>query len=99
MSQRESTVGFCSRQFGTNPTHGQLVFDILFGIAAPVICFVFDPIVFRGQFGFGGHGLLEDYQPFAYLVSASAVMCLLVWLGCGGQLRSDSGSFAWRSRS
>ena len=62
-------------------------FDILFGVAAPVGCFVFDPIVFKGQFGFGGYGLLEEYQPFAYLVSALAITCLLVWLGCGGQLR------------
>lgn len=56
------------------------MFDIFFGIAAPVLCFVADPIVFSSQFGLGGEAVLGRYQLFAYLVSAIAMVALAIWL-------------------
>ncbi len=38
---------FWSRQFRPEKTVRQVVFDVLFGIVAPVLCLIFDPVVFR----------------------------------------------------
>ena len=43
---------FWRRQFQIESTTGQKKFDWIFGVIMPVICFVFDPIVFKGN-GFG----------------------------------------------
>ena len=59
---------FMRRQFDETPTPEQTKFDIFFGIVFPVVCFVFDPFVFR-NFG-GGGGLLAEYQFFTYSLAA-----------------------------
>jgi|SRR5215813_207254 len=74
-------IGFWRRQLALNPTSKQIIFDVLFGVIAPVLCFVFDPIVFRD--GFGGAPLLSDYQTFAYLFSGLQIMLLCLWLIIG----------------
>jgi hypothetical protein len=56
--------GFWRRQFMPPTTKRQKIFDVLFGVIAPVLCFVFDPIVFKGTFD---EGLLRDYQSYAYM--------------------------------
>jgi hypothetical protein len=67
--------GFWKRQFQKETTKGQKVFDGIFGIILPVICFFFDPIVFRGNGAF-----LGAFKPFAYLLSYFSIMALLAFL-------------------
>src|SRR5262252_8021612 len=81
--------GFWKRQFAAEATRSQIVFDVLYGIVGPALCFVFDPIVFRS--GFGEAPLLPDYQNFAYLFSAVQILLLSFWLlsGPGSQIRNQ----------
>jgi hypothetical protein len=57
---------FWRRQLMAPKTHAQRIFDVLFGVVAPVLCFVFDPIVFKSDFDYA---LFSDYQAYAYMVS------------------------------
>jgi hypothetical protein len=77
----ESRKKFFRRQFQSDMTTKQKVFDWLFGVVLPVICFVADPIVFKG-YGMGKGALLGSLKPFAYLLSFTLVMTLsakLIW--------------------
>jgi hypothetical protein len=38
---------FLARQFTVEPTKAQNNFDVAFGVFLPVVCFMFDPIVFK----------------------------------------------------
>ena len=63
---------FFSRQSGPERTSGQEIFDWVFGVIMPTVCFAFDPFIFRD---WNGHkGLFGDYLPFAYLLSFTLVM-------------------------
>ena len=73
--------GFWRRQFAAEATRSQIIFDVLYGVAGPVLCFVFDPIVFRS--GFAGPPLLPQYQTFAYLFSGVQIVLLCFWLLSG----------------
>lgn len=79
----EPKKGFWRRQFQTEATTSQRKFDWVFGVIMPVICFVFDPIVFKGG---GGH-LLGTYKPLAYLLSFVSVMAMSAWLIWGAKLK------------
>ena len=65
---------FWKRQFLGPATTPQIIFDVVFGIVGPVLCFVFDPVVFRGDFL--SEPLYADYQLFAYLVSSIEISVL-----------------------
>jgi len=84
--ENRSTVrtGFWRRQFLPPTTRTQKIFDVLLGVVAPVLCFVFDPIVFKASFG---EALFPDYQSYAYMVSGVEILLLLIWLVCGRQLQ------------
>ena len=72
---------FWSRQFSNEVTTTQLIFDVVFGVVAPFLCFVFDPIVFNN--GFGGTPFSPDLAPFKVLVyffSGLAIITLSLWL-------------------
>ena len=69
---------FLRRQFSPPTTRSQTVFDVLFGVIAPILCFIFDPIVFKSA-DFGPP-LFPDFQGFAYLTSGIEVLLLAVWL-------------------
>jgi hypothetical protein len=77
-------IGFWRRQFQTEATKSQKKFDWAFGVILPVICFVFDPVVFKG----GGFGVafLGAFKPFAYLLSFVSVMAMSAWLIWGAKL-------------
>lgn len=76
---------FLRRQFLPPTTYAQTAFDVLFGIVAPILCFVFDPIVFRSaEFG---PPLFPNYQGFVYLVSGIEILLLSVWLVWGRHLQ------------
>lgn len=84
--------GFLRRQFQPPTTPAQTVFDVLFGVMAPILCFVFDPGILRSSdFGFGtGPGIFSEFQSFVYLVSGIEILLLIVWLTWGRQLQSTT---------
>jgi hypothetical protein len=77
---------FLLRQFASQVTTPQLVFDVIFGAIGPILCFVFDPIVFHS--GFAGAPLFPTYQPIVYLFSGFEIVLLCFWLimGPGSEL-------------
>jgi hypothetical protein len=68
---------FWRRQFRPEVTTTQIGFDLALGVIAPILCYVFDPIVFRGGFG---APLFPDYQAFTYLLSGAQIAVLVLWL-------------------
>lgn len=74
---------FWQKQFGETATPAQRRFDVAFGILLPVMCFAFDPFVFRGRVG---GGLLSSFQFYAYGFSLIEVCALGVWLVYGRRL-------------
>jgi len=84
LSERDSDprlvtkAGFWRRQFAPQVTGPQITFDIVFGIVAPILCFAFDPIVFRG--GLAGPPLFADYKIYVYLFSGLQIIMLSFWL-------------------
>lgn len=71
-------AGFWQRQFAAQVTKPQIIFDVVFGIMGPILCFAFDPIVFRG--GFGGAPLAAEYKIYVYLFSGLQITMLSFWL-------------------
>lgn len=71
--------GFWRRQFGRQVTPKQRRFDVAFGLVLPVLCFVFDPVVFKGWL-FGGPAFYRSFQLYAYTVSAMELVALAAWL-------------------
>jgi hypothetical protein len=70
--------GFLARQIRSSPSSAQLVFDVSFGVVAPVLCFLFHPIVFHS--GLLGPPLFPSYQTFVYLFSGCQIFLLCFWL-------------------
>lgn len=85
--------GFWRRQFDDAPTTAQRNFDLAFGVVMPVLCFVFDPIVFKGS-GIGGGALYQQYQLYAYVISALEIVALCAWLVTAGRARRLAGVLA-----
>ena len=85
----ERRPGFLQRQFQPEATLWQLIFDVTVGMILPVMCLVFDPIVFRG--GFFGPPVLGGFQFFAYGLIAIEIMALGVWLAAGGRTGEGCG--------
>lgn len=79
--ETEIKKGFWRRQFQQKATKTQQTFDWLFGVILPVVCFYFDPIVFKN------HGILGDYQTFADILSFVSVMAMAAWLIWGAKLK------------
>ena len=87
----ERRPSFLVRQFAIEPTKAQNNFDFAFGVFLPVVCFMFDPIVFKTGAFLGGAPLAAKYQGFAYMVSAIQMVALLAWVMLRRHLLSFSG--------
>jgi len=74
----EKNTNFWKRQFSPDVTTKQFIFDIVFGIFAPLLCLIFDPFVFRYN-SFLGSPLVE-YRVFAYLGIILGTITLTCWL-------------------
>ena len=74
---------FWRRQFGKTVTKRQRFYDWAFGVVMPVICFAFDPIVFKN-----GGDLLGRYTVFAYMLSIGSIMTTMAWLIWGDRLKA-----------
>jgi len=42
----EKKPGFWDKQFTVQATESQMIFDVIFGVALPIFCFLMDPAVF-----------------------------------------------------
>lgn len=78
----EPIKGFWRRQFQKDSTVSQKRFDWAFGVVLPIVCFAFDPIVFKG-----GAAELGFAKPFAYILSFSLIMATSAWLIWGEKLK------------
>lgn len=76
---------FWKRQFQQASTSSQKKFDWAFGVVIPIICVVFDPVVFRGNAL--GVAALGNYKAFAYLLSFASIMVMAAWLTWGEKLK------------
>lgn len=76
---------FWQRYFQIEAAEPPRKFDWFFGVIMPVICFVFDPTVFKG--GVLGPAFLGTFKPFAYLLSFVSVMAMAAWLIWGAKLK------------
>jgi len=85
-SELFSEQRFWRRQFGGEVTRMQKRFDWTFGVFLPLICFYFDPVVFRSWFG--DAGLLGYFQVFAYALGFLSVLSLAAWLLWREKMRS-----------
>src|SRR5947209_19244116 len=72
---------FWRRQFSDSFTRGQVIFDVMFGVVLPILCFLLDPIVFKG--GLIGEPDLVQFRALAYLMSGLAIVALALWLATG----------------
>jgi len=86
-------VGFWQRQFQLQGNSIQKTYDWIFGVILPVICFVFDPLVFKGRF-VGRSALFANYRPFAYVLCFACITALAAWLIFGEKLRWLNGFLA-----
>lgn len=78
------TDSFWRRQFSKTSTEPQVVFDFVFCLVAPLLCFYFDPVVFKG--GLIGNAVLGPFQVFAYGVTAVEVTLFVLWMLSGSRL-------------
>lgn len=81
----ESQPGFAVRpfwkeQFAPQVTGRQRVFDIVFGVVAPIGSFIGDPIFFREGNYLSLGPLFGEFQFFVYLTSAIQIAALSGWL-------------------
>ncbi len=63
----------------------QSAFDFIFGVLAPLICLIVDPVVFKGSYSFDTSfiatgGLLAFAKVFYYVAIGLVVILLTVWL-------------------
>ncbi|HEX8458216.1 MAG TPA: hypothetical protein VF656_13020 [Pyrinomonadaceae bacterium] len=73
---------FLRRQWEGEPTLSQLIFDVTVGMVLPVLCLVFDPLVFRGGF-FTSRPMFDGYQFLGYGLIGIEILALGVWLVLG----------------
>lgn len=87
--------GFWRRQFDNSATSAQIIFDLIFGILMPVLCFVFDPGIL-GANGLVGVPVLSllRLSCFFYGLSCLAIPTLVLWLAVGRRIRAGSGMVA-----
>src|SRR5215831_1129917 len=84
--------GFWRRQFDNTPSEGQIIFDVIFGVLMPVLCFIADPGIMRGKGLFGSPDIsLRVYSPFVYGLSLLAIPALGLWLAFGRRIKAGSG--------
>lgn len=70
-------AGYWRRQFGVRSTSRQLIFDLVVGAVLPILCLLFDPIVFRDSV-FSAE--LPKLRIFAYVFIALQTLGLCLWL-------------------
>ncbi len=86
LPQSGSPTDYWVRQFTPPATRRQRVFDLIFGLVMPVVCMIFDPIVFKGSGLFSGEGILGELRWLVYVGLAVELIALGIWLQYGERL-------------
>jgi hypothetical protein len=71
----------------------RLITDVLFGVVAPILTLIFDPVVFRGGDELGSP-ILARWRVFAYIAIPLGVAVMAVWLWLRFRLKAWSGVIA-----
>lgn len=85
---------FWHRQFAGEATARQRAYDVMLGIVMPILCFVFDPIVFSSSSFVNNFVPLGPFRMLVYLFSALAMAALAAWLFASRDLKSSAGIIA-----
>lgn len=104
-SNETTPTSFWHRQFSDHPTGEQIIYDIMVGILAPLVCLIADPAVFRSSafmdeiFCSRGPVVDNPLSPhhlviFAYSLIGLGMLALLIWLIAGRWLGPTSAIFA-----
>lgn len=82
-------VNVSKRNSSDGSTRDRVICDTLAGVLLPVVCLLFDPIVFQSpSSGSSGHpGAFQQFAVLAYSGIAYQVTILSVWLALGRRLR------------
>ena len=101
---RKKSFSFWHRQFSDHPTWEQISFDALWGIIAPLLCLIADPIIFRDRLDLSllctNTPVVDDpLSPrhlaiFAYSLIGLGMITLMIWLIAWRWLGSASAIFA-----
>jgi hypothetical protein len=91
-SRSETLREFLRRQSRGEATRAQIVFDVAVGLVLPILCLVFDPLIFRN--GASGRPLAGEMKLFAYGFIAIQIIALAVWLGLGSRAAEWCGVLA-----
>ena len=91
-TKQERLRAFLRGQFQGEANRAQISFDITVGMVLPILCLVFDPIVFRAS-SFG-RPLAAQFQLFAYSLIAVEIVALGVWLALGKRAEEWCGVLA-----
>lgn len=90
-----SVQSFWTRQFLLPISSHQRMFDLIFGLAMPIICFKLDPIVFISDFGMNYDAFdIRAYKLTIYCMSAISICSLAAWLILWDKMNAISGFFA-----
>lgn len=84
--------GFWDRQHSAERTRSQVFFDVTFGIVMPLLCLVFDPVVFRSRFLFSPAP--HPFAGAAYVFIGFQMAVLAAWLLLQPRLRRAAAFFA-----
>ena len=83
----EKRGGFWRRQFSTESSRSQIVFDVIFGILMPLFCYYFDPGIIRGSLR-TLRGPLQPFSGLSFLIygfSGLAILSLIFWIALSSQ--------------
>jgi len=70
---------FWKSQFDSTVTQSQVIFDVVLGVIMPVLCLVFDPVVFRNLLPLG-QAILSSIKIFGYVSIILGIIALSLWL-------------------
>jgi len=86
------------RLFPEKPTP---IFDTTFGIVLPILCFLFDPFLFKGDFLQSCRSRVDDipitsqyFAIFAYTLVGLGILTLVIWLVLGRRAGHAAAFFA-----
>lgn len=74
---------FWERKATSQPTTRQYVFDWVVGVIFPILCLIFDPIIFHNTFFGIGYAYKPEVQVFSYTAIGLGILTLAYWLTLG----------------
>ena len=94
VNQPWKKASFWRRQYASEVTTPQVAYDLIFGVVFPILCFIFDPIVFAADASRFEIIPVSQYKWFVYLFSALSIITLVVWMLANRFVKSGGGIIA-----